>query len=140
MEYRENSTALSSPSRANGKWSAEVDGQCQVPQIAVAVLCISGRSKAHTEMDGLYSTALMYFLISCVCILPGILAAAFGRGGFMVAAAGLSAWTLYAGSPFGIAVRAWSSPTRPLWYTPTVVFVLAAICACLAIIAKHRKG
>jgi len=91
-------------------------------------------------MDGLYSTALIYFLISCVCILPGILAAAFGRGGFMVAAAALSATTLYAASPFGMAVRAWSSPTRPLWYTPTVVFVLAAICACLAIIAERRKG
>jgi hypothetical protein len=25
MKYRENSTALSSPSAANGKWSAEVD-------------------------------------------------------------------------------------------------------------------
>jgi cell division protein FtsX len=81
----------------------------------------------------------MYFLIACVCILPGILGAAFGRGGFMVAAAALSAWTLYAASPFGMAVRSLSRPTIPLWYTPAVVFVLAAICAWLAIIAERRK-
>jgi hypothetical protein len=32
-------------------------------------------------MDGLYSkTSVYYFLVAYICVLPGILAAAFGRG------------------------------------------------------------
>jgi 4-amino-4-deoxy-L-arabinose transferase-like glycosyltransferase len=90
-------------------------------------------------MDGLYSKALVYFLIACVCALPGILGAAFGRGPWMVLAGALSAWTLYAVSPFGMVVHALSSPTTPFWVAPTVGIVLAAICACLATIEERRK-
>jgi hypothetical protein len=90
-------------------------------------------------MDGLYSKALIYFLIACVCILPGILGAVFGRGGYMVAAAAFTVWTLFDISPIGLSARAWSSPTTPLWHAPMVTFVLATLCACLAIIEERRK-
>ena len=90
-------------------------------------------------MDGLYSKALIYFLLTCVCILPGMLAAVFGRGGFMVAAAVLSVWTLYYISPIGSIVSSWSRPTIPIWHAPTAAFALAMLCACLAIIAERRK-
>jgi 4-amino-4-deoxy-L-arabinose transferase-like glycosyltransferase len=90
-------------------------------------------------MDGLYSVALIYFLVACVCALPGILGAAFGRGPWMVVAGALSAWTLYAVSPLGIGVHAWSGSTTPFWVAPMVGVVLAAFCACLATMAERRK-
>lgn len=92
-------------------------------------------------MDGLYSKTLIYFALACVCVLPGILAAVFGRGGYMVAAALFSALALLSIAPFGYFTYAWSLSTisASYWRGLMVPLALAGFCACIAIIQKHRR-
>ena len=96
-------------------------------------------------MDGLYSKTLAYLLLACVCALPGILAAAFGRGPFMVAATFFSALALF--SIFFVACCTLAIFARGLgpigtpsfWLALMVPVALAGFCACIAIIEERRR-
>jgi hypothetical protein len=96
-------------------------------------------------MAGVYSEALVYFLVACVCVLPGILAALFGRGPFMVAAASFSALALL--SIFFVTCCTYAFFTRgfgpmttaSFWLGLMVPVALSGFCARIAIIEERRQ-
>ena len=91
-------------------------------------------------MSILTLAAYVYFLLACICVLPGILAARFGRGPFMVAAAFFSVLSLC--SMFFVASLAYG--LRPLttasfWLGLLVPVALSGFCARIATIEERRR-
>jgi hypothetical protein len=91
-------------------------------------------------MEGLYTETFKWFGIASACVLPGIVAAAFGRGFFMVAAAAFSLLALLKLTPFGILYFAWFAPPgTSFWYSLAAPVGIAIVCAGIAIIQQRRK-
>ena len=94
-------------------------------------------------MGSVYLKTSIYFLVGCVCVLPGILAALFGRGPFLVAAALFSALALL--SIFLVAYLAYFAyglgpiTTPSFWLGLMVPVALAGFCARIAIVEERRK-
>jgi hypothetical protein len=85
--------------------------------------------------------ACVYFLLACgVCVLPGILAAWFGRGPFMVAAAFFSVLALC--SVFVVLSLAWGFgplTTASFWLGLSVPVALSGFCARIATLEERRR-
>jgi hypothetical protein len=88
-----------------------------------------------------YTSALVYFLLACVCVLPGILGARFGRGPFMIAAAFFSVLALC--SIFFVSYFAWYGwgplTTASFWFGLLVPVALSGLCARIATIEERRR-
>jgi hypothetical protein len=91
-------------------------------------------------MEGVYTETLKWVGIASVCLLPAIIAAAFGRGFFMIAAAAFSLLAFVKVSPFGRMYFAWFAPPgASFWYSLATPVGIAIVCACIAIIQQRRK-
>jgi hypothetical protein len=87
-----------------------------------------------------WGKGLVYFLLTCVCVLPGILAARFGRGPFMVAAAFFSVLALC--SIFFVGYFTYGSEpmtTASFWLGLMMPVALSGFCARIATIEERRR-
>lgn len=91
-------------------------------------------------MEEPYVSTLIWFSISFVCILPAIVGAAFGRGGFMVLAAIFSAYAFLSATPLGVLLFAWTAlPGTAYWPKLAIPIGIASACAYIAI-CEERKS
>jgi hypothetical protein len=65
-------------------------------------------------MTDYYSAWSLWLLIAAVCIAPATVAAGFGRGGFVIAAALCSAFALWSIFPIGFFTWTWPNQTALL--------------------------
>jgi hypothetical protein len=93
-----------------------------------------------TRMEGLYTETFKWFGIASACVLPAIIAAAFGRGFFMIAATAFSLLAFLKVTPYGRSYFAWFAPPgTSFWYSLAIPVGIAVACACIAIIQQRRK-
>jgi hypothetical protein len=92
-------------------------------------------------MTDYYSAWSSWLLIAAVCIAPATVAAGFGRGGFVIAAALCSAFALWSIFPIGFFTWTWPNQTASasFWYYLVVPFGLAVWAAAMAVSEKRRQ-
>jgi hypothetical protein len=92
-------------------------------------------------MDGLYPEFFKWVGVTLVCVLPGIIAAAFGRGPWMISAAIFSLFAFLRVTPIGMWYFAWTAPPgSSFWRWLATPILIATTCACFAIVQELRKS
>jgi hypothetical protein len=101
---------------------------------------LSRRIKRAPSVNIVYAETLQWFLVAALCVTPGIIAAAFGRGPFMVISAVCSVFALFRISPIGAGPFVTFRFSNEFWYWQAAPLGIAVICACVAIIQERRSG